>query len=155
MIATGWGEVEAGIVADWRAGFTVREVAKRSGWSTEVVSRTLRRHGCDVKGKKPAVRGTFGRNWTDGEFAAVRNAFGSFVQNIPFYGFAALCIDHPEVQALIPRVLDRKIVTYGMSAQADVRAVIPTGFHLERLAHRTIRRYEQPKQVWECLATRE
>jgi len=58
-----------------------------------------------------------------GEFAAVRNAFGSFVQNIPFYGFAALCIDHPEVQALIPRVLDRKIVTYGMSAQADVRAV--------------------------------
>ena len=76
MIATGWGEVEAGIVADWRAGFTVREVAKRSGWSTEVVSRTLRRHGCDVKGKKPAVRGTFGRNWTDGEFAAVLFAKG-------------------------------------------------------------------------------
>jgi len=58
-----------------------------------------------------------------GEFNAVRNAFGSFVQNIPFYGFAALCIDHPEVQALIPRVLDRKIVTYGLSAQADIRAV--------------------------------
>lgn len=39
MNATGWGEVEAGIVANWRAGFTVRECAKRSGWSTEVVSR--------------------------------------------------------------------------------------------------------------------
>ncbi len=46
-----------------------------------------------------------------------------FVENIPFYGFAALCIDHPEVQALIPRVPDRKIVTYGFSPQADVRAV--------------------------------
>jgi UDP-N-acetylmuramate--alanine ligase len=58
-----------------------------------------------------------------GEFDAVRSAFASFVQNIPFYGFGALCIDHPEVQALIPRVLDRKIVTYGLSAQADIRAI--------------------------------
>jgi len=57
-----------------------------------------------------------------GSFDKVRDAFASFVQNIPFYGFAALCIDHPEVQALIPRVLDRKIITYGMSPQADVRA---------------------------------
>jgi UDP-N-acetylmuramate--alanine ligase len=57
-----------------------------------------------------------------GSFDKVREAFVSFVQNIPFYGFAALCIDHPEVQALIPRVSDRKIVTYGMSPQADVRA---------------------------------
>ncbi len=43
--------------------------------------------------------------------------------NIPFYGVAALCIDHPEVQALIPQVQDRKIITYGMSPQADIRAV--------------------------------
>jgi len=57
-----------------------------------------------------------------GSFDKVRDAFASFVQNIPFYGIAALCVDHPEVQALIPRVLDRKIVTYGMSPQADVRA---------------------------------
>jgi len=57
-----------------------------------------------------------------GTFDKVRDAFASFVQNIPFYGFAALCLDHPEVQALIPRVADRKIVTYGMSPQADVRA---------------------------------
>ncbi|MBT3307854.1 MAG: UDP-N-acetylmuramate--L-alanine ligase, partial [Alphaproteobacteria bacterium] len=44
-------------------------------------------------------------------------------ENIPFYGFAALCIDDTEVQAMIPRVSDRKIVTYGFSPQADVRAV--------------------------------
>ncbi len=58
-----------------------------------------------------------------GSFAALRDAFDTFVANIPFYGFAALCIDHPEVQAMIPRVSDRRIVTYGFSPQADVRAV--------------------------------
>jgi UDP-N-acetylmuramate--alanine ligase len=47
--------------------------------------------------------------------------FDQFVGNIPFYGFAVLCIDHPAVQAMIPRV-DRRIVTYGFSPQADVRA---------------------------------
>ncbi len=57
-----------------------------------------------------------------GSFDAVRSAFVSFVTNIPFYGFAALCIDHPEVQALIAEVSDRKVITYGMSPQADVRA---------------------------------
>ena len=56
-----------------------------------------------------------------GSFDALRQAFDTFVQNVPFYGFAALCIDHPEVQAMIPRVADRKIVTYGFSTQADVR----------------------------------
>ena len=58
-----------------------------------------------------------------GTFDKVRDAFRIFVENIPFYGFAALCLDHPEVQALIPRVPDRKIVTYGMNPQADVRAI--------------------------------
>ena len=63
-----------------------------------------------------------------GTFDGVKAAFDSFVQNIPFYGFAALCIDHPEVQAMIPRVADRRIVTYGFSPQADIRAVnIDTG----------------------------
>jgi UDP-N-acetylmuramate--alanine ligase len=61
-------------------------------------------------------------------FEAVQAAFDTFVTNIPFYGFAALCIDHPVVQGMIPRVADRRIVTYGMSPQADVRAVnIVTG----------------------------
>jgi UDP-N-acetylmuramate--alanine ligase len=58
-----------------------------------------------------------------GSFDALRDAFDAFVQNIPFYGFAALCIDHVEVQAMIPRVSDRKVVTYGFSPLADVRAV--------------------------------
>jgi UDP-N-acetylmuramate--alanine ligase len=58
-----------------------------------------------------------------GDFDAVRDAFVTFVENIPFYGFAVLCFDHPEVQALIPRVSDRRIVTYGLGANADVRAV--------------------------------
>ncbi len=57
-----------------------------------------------------------------GSYDALRAAFAAFVENIPFYGFAALCIDHPEVQALIPKV-SRRIVTYGFSPQADVRAV--------------------------------
>ena len=58
-----------------------------------------------------------------GDFDAVRWAYQSFVENIPFYGVAALCIDHPEVQALIGRIEDRRIVTYGLSPQAEVRAV--------------------------------
>ncbi|MCW9033954.1 MAG: UDP-N-acetylmuramate--L-alanine ligase [Alphaproteobacteria bacterium] len=58
-----------------------------------------------------------------GSFDKLRDAFDTFVENIPFYGFAALCIDHPEVQAMIPRVADRKIITYGFSPQADVRGI--------------------------------
>ena len=56
-----------------------------------------------------------------GDFEKVKAAFKTFVENIPFYGFAALCIDHPEVQAMIGQVTDRRIVTYGMSPQAEVR----------------------------------
>jgi UDP-N-acetylmuramate--alanine ligase len=58
-----------------------------------------------------------------GTVEAMNRAYEDFVKNIPFYGFAVLCIDHPVVQAMIPRVSDRRIVTYGMSPQADVRAV--------------------------------
>ncbi|WP_372005291.1 UDP-N-acetylmuramate--L-alanine ligase [Tistrella mobilis] len=56
-------------------------------------------------------------------FAAVREAFRTFVENIPFYGLAVLCSDHAEVQALIGQVQDRRIVTYGFNPQADIRAV--------------------------------
>lgn len=56
-----------------------------------------------------------------GGFDAVKAAFVEFVENVPFYGAAMLCLDHPEVQAIIPRIRDRRIVTYGFSAQADVR----------------------------------
>jgi UDP-N-acetylmuramate--alanine ligase len=56
-----------------------------------------------------------------GTAEAMVAGYDQFVGNIPFYGFAVLCIDHPGVQAMIPRV-DRRIVTYGFSPQADVRA---------------------------------
>ncbi len=53
----------------------------------------------------------------------LRAAFDTFVENLPFYGFAILCTDHPEVQALAARVTDRRRITYGFNLQADVRAV--------------------------------
>ncbi len=56
-----------------------------------------------------------------GSFEAIKDAFVEFIENVPFYGCAVLCIDHPEVQAVIPKVRDRRVVTYGFSAQADVR----------------------------------
>jgi UDP-N-acetylmuramate--alanine ligase len=56
-----------------------------------------------------------------GTFDRVRDAFRQFVENVPFYGFAVMCADHPEVQALIGRIEDRRIVTYGANLQADVR----------------------------------
>ena len=57
-----------------------------------------------------------------GDFDGVRDAFLSFVSNIPFYGLAVCCIDHAEVQSLIGKIDDRRVVTYGFSRQADVRA---------------------------------
>ncbi len=56
-----------------------------------------------------------------GDFEKVKNAFVEFVENVPFYGAAVLCLDHPEVQAIIPRIRDRRVLTYGFSAQADIR----------------------------------
>ncbi len=56
-----------------------------------------------------------------GSFDRVRDAFVEFVEHVPFYGAGVLCIDHPEVQAMLPKVQDRRIITYGFSAQADVR----------------------------------
>ncbi len=56
-----------------------------------------------------------------GNFDAVRAAFRQFVENVPFYGFGVMCLDHPEVQALVGRIEDRKVVTYGENPQADVR----------------------------------
>jgi UDP-N-acetylmuramate--alanine ligase len=62
-----------------------------------------------------------------GSFDAVKAAFVEFIENVPFYGLAILCLDHAEVQAIIPRIRDRRIMTYGFSTQADVRgdAVTP------------------------------
>ncbi|ALV28100.1 UDP-N-acetylmuramate--alanine ligase [Pannonibacter phragmitetus] len=56
-----------------------------------------------------------------GDFAGVRAAFRHFVENVPFYGFAVMCLDHPEVQTLVGQIEDKRIVTYGANPQADVR----------------------------------
>ena len=58
-----------------------------------------------------------------GSMDALRNAFDTYVGNIPFYGFGVLCTDHPEVAAMVARVSDRRIITYGFNRQADLRAV--------------------------------
>ena len=58
-----------------------------------------------------------------GDFAGVKRAFVEFIHNVPFYGAAILCVDHPEVQAVIGEVRDRKVVTYGFSLQADICGV--------------------------------
>ncbi len=56
-------------------------------------------------------------------FDKVQEAFKAFVENVPFYGFAVMCIDHPVVQALVGRIEDRRVITYGENPQADVRLV--------------------------------
>ncbi|MFG1275856.1 UDP-N-acetylmuramate--L-alanine ligase [Xanthobacter autotrophicus] len=56
-------------------------------------------------------------------FDKVQDAFKTFVENVPFYGFAVMCIDHPVVQALVGRIEDRRVITYGENPQADVRLV--------------------------------
>ncbi|MFA5969282.1 MAG: UDP-N-acetylmuramate--L-alanine ligase [Sphingomonas sp.] len=72
-----------------------------------------------------------------GSFDNAKDAYVEFVENVPFYGAALLCLDHPEVQGIIPRVRDRRVVTYGFSAQADVRGVnvtpIPGGNRFEAI----------------------
>ena len=56
-------------------------------------------------------------------FEAVQDAFRAFVENVPFYGFAVMCTDHPVVQRLVGKIEDRRIITYGENPQADVRLI--------------------------------
>jgi len=58
-----------------------------------------------------------------GTFEAIQDAFRAFVENVPFYGFAVMCIDHPVVQTLVGKIEDRRIITYGENPQADARLV--------------------------------
>ncbi len=62
-------------------------------------------------------------------FEAVQDAFRNFVESVPFYGFAVMCIDHPVVQTIVGKIEDRRIITYGENPQADVRLLdlVPTG----------------------------
>jgi UDP-N-acetylmuramate--alanine ligase len=68
-----------------------------------------------------------------GSFDALRKGFLDFVSNIPFYGLAVCCTDHPEVQTLVGKITDRRIITFGFNAQADVRAVNLT--YVDGVAH--------------------
>ena len=54
-------------------------------------------------------------------FDAIKDAFRNFIENLPFYGFAVMCLDHPTVQELVGRIEDRRVITYGENPQADVR----------------------------------
>jgi UDP-N-acetylmuramate--alanine ligase len=66
-----------------------------------------------------------------GSFDRVKDAFVEFIENVPFYGLAVMCVDDPDVQSVLARIRDRRIVTYGFSALADIRAdnitVLPGG----------------------------
>jgi UDP-N-acetylmuramate--alanine ligase len=58
-----------------------------------------------------------------GDYEAVKKAFTTFVENVPFYGFGVMCLDHPEVQAQVAKITDRRVVTYGANPQAEVRYI--------------------------------
>ncbi len=83
-----------------------------------------------------------------GTFDALREGFHDFVSNIPFYGLAVCCTDHPEVQALVGRITDRRVVTYGFNAQADVRAVNLT--YKKGIAHFDIELHAEDKVIMGC-----
>lgn len=83
-----------------------------------------------------------------GTFDALREGFHDFVSNIPFYGLAVCCTDHAEVQALVGRITDRRVVTYGFNAQADVRAVNLT--YKSGMAHFDIELHAEDKVIKDC-----
>jgi len=89
-----------------------------------------------------------------GSFDRVKDAFVEFVENVPFYGLAVMCVDHPEVQSVLSRIRDRRVVTYGFSALADLRAdnvsAVPGGSRFDAVvlerdgSRRTIDGIEMP-----------
>ena len=83
-----------------------------------------------------------------GDFDTLRQGFLDFVSNIPFYGLAICCTDHPEVQALVGKVTDRRVVTYGFNAQADVRAVNLT--YKAGVAHFDIELHSEGTRIEGC-----
>ena len=89
-----------------------------------------------------------------GSFEKVKDSFVEFIENVPFYGLAVLCVDHPEVQNILSRIRDRRVVTYGFSALADLRAdnvtAVPGGSRFDAIvlerdgSRRTIEGIEMP-----------
>ncbi|MFG6552170.1 MULTISPECIES: UDP-N-acetylmuramate--L-alanine ligase [unclassified Sulfitobacter] len=83
-----------------------------------------------------------------GDFDTLRQGFLNFVSNIPFYGLAVCCTDHPEVQSLVGKLTDRRVMTYGFNAQADVRAV---GLHYkDGVAHFDVHLQSEDKVIENC-----
>ncbi|MFD2738528.1 UDP-N-acetylmuramate--L-alanine ligase [Sulfitobacter aestuarii] len=83
-----------------------------------------------------------------GDFDRLRQGFVDFVSNIPFYGLAVCCTDHAEVQSLVGKITDRRVMTYGFNAQADVRAV---GLHYKAgVAHFDIALQAEDKVIKDC-----
>ncbi|QGX97943.1 UDP-N-acetylmuramate--L-alanine ligase [Roseovarius faecimaris] len=83
-----------------------------------------------------------------GDFDTLRDGFHEFVSNIPFYGLAVCCTDHPEVQSLVGRITDRRVVTFGFNKQADVRAVNLT--YKAGVAHFDIELNNEDKRIEGC-----
>ena len=87
-----------------------------------------------------------------GNFDNAKAAFQTFLTNLPFYGFAVLCTDHPEVQALAARITDRRIITYGTNPQADIRASnIRSGAEGERFDVTVSRGHEDAYEIKDIL----
>ncbi|KZY52614.1 UDP-N-acetylmuramate--L-alanine ligase, partial [Sulfitobacter sp. HI0054] len=83
-----------------------------------------------------------------GDFDTLRQGFLNFVSNIPFYGLAVCCTDHPEVQSLVGKLTDRRVMTYGFNAQADVRAV---GLHYkDGVAHFDVHLQSEDRVIKNC-----
>jgi len=83
-----------------------------------------------------------------GDIESLRRGFHDFVSNIPFYGLAVCCTDHPEVQGLVGRITDRRVVSYGFNAQADVRA--RNLRYRNGIAHFDIRLQAEGKRIDGC-----
>ena len=83
-----------------------------------------------------------------GSIENLRRGFLEFTSNIPFYGVAVCCIDHPEVQSLVGKITDRRVITYGFNAQADVRAV---GLHYKNgVAHFDVHLQAEDVVIKDC-----
>jgi UDP-N-acetylmuramate--alanine ligase len=82
-----------------------------------------------------------------GEFDTLKRAFYQYLDNLPFYGFGVLCLDHPEVQKLAAEVRDRRIVTYGLNPQADIQASNIRNVEVGQYFDVTIRKPNQDESI--------
>lgn len=91
------------------------------------------------------------------DFSELRGMFAKFIENVPFYGVAVLCIDHPEVAKLAAETVDRRVTTYGFSENADISckdvSLCCNGAKFSvAFSEKVVKRYHLEKKVWETLA---